>query len=275
MEGAAPAALPRLVLACRAASSARRRCGARALAPVGASGGEDAEALRAPALGNGRRARATGALGRAEAGAPGAGRALPVGGARAGSARARRARRSRRPDRVSRFPRTSGSRTTRRTPSSSAACRRRRGFSTSSRRRRASRASSSATGRFARASPMRSGFVPPSEVGAYYERAAVVVCPSHREGYGVAAREAMAHGRPVVASAVGGLLDAVEDGVTGMLVPPRDPVALRAAVETLLDDSELRRRLGDGGPDDRARAVLVGRRDRCSRCRVSRARWRA
>ena len=88
------------------------------------------------------------------------------------------------------------------------------------------------------------GFVSPSAVGAYYERAAVVVCPSHREGYGVAAREAMAHGRPVVASAVGGLLDAVEDGVTGMLVPARDPVALRVAVDTLLDDSALRRRLG-------------------------------
>ncbi|HEY5873222.1 MAG TPA: glycosyltransferase, partial [Gaiellaceae bacterium] len=89
------------------------------------------------------------------------------------------------------------------------------------------------------------GFVSPSEVGGYYERAAVVVCPSHREGYGVAAREAMAHGRPVVASAVDGLLDAVEDGVTGMLVPARNPVALRVAVDTLLDDSALRRRLGD------------------------------
>ena len=88
------------------------------------------------------------------------------------------------------------------------------------------------------------GFVPPSQVGAYYERAAVVVCPSHREGYGVAAREAMAHGRPVVASAVGGLLDAVEDGVTGLLVPPRDPTALRTAIETLLADADLRRRLG-------------------------------
>ena len=75
------------------------------------------------------------------------------------------------------------------------------------------------------------GFVPPAQVGAYYERAAVVVCPSHREGYGVAAREAMAHGRPVVATAVGGLLDAVEDGVTGLLVPPRDPSALRAAID--------------------------------------------
>ena len=93
------------------------------------------------------------------------------------------------------------------------------------------------------------GFVPPPQLGAYYERAAVVVCPSHREGYGVAAREAMAHGRPVVATAVGGLLDAVEDGVTGLLVPPRDPAALRAAIETLLADADLRRRLGSAARD--------------------------
>jgi glycosyltransferase involved in cell wall biosynthesis len=88
------------------------------------------------------------------------------------------------------------------------------------------------------------GFVPPHELGTYYERAAVVVCPSRREGYGVVAREAMAHGRPVVATAVGGLLDAVEDGVTGLRVPPRDPPALRAAIERLLVDSALRQKLG-------------------------------
>jgi len=93
------------------------------------------------------------------------------------------------------------------------------------------------------------GFVPPRELGRYYERAAVVVCPSRREGYGVVAREAMAYGRPVVATAVGGLLDAVEDGVTGLLVPPRDPSALREAVERLLADRELRRRLGRAARD--------------------------
>jgi glycosyltransferase involved in cell wall biosynthesis len=92
--------------------------------------------------------------------------------------------------------------------------------------------------------PEAVGFVPPREVSAFYERAAVVACPSRREGYGVAAREAMAHGRPVVATAVGGLLDAVEDGVTGLQVPPRDPAALRAAIETLLADATLRRTLG-------------------------------
>jgi glycosyltransferase involved in cell wall biosynthesis len=89
------------------------------------------------------------------------------------------------------------------------------------------------------------GFVAPSMLGPYYERAAVVVCPSRREGYGVVAREAMAHGRPVVASAVGGLLDAVEDGVTGLLVPPESPEALRTALERLLADADLRRRLGE------------------------------
>jgi glycosyltransferase involved in cell wall biosynthesis len=88
------------------------------------------------------------------------------------------------------------------------------------------------------------GFVPPSALGTWYERAAVVVAPSRREGYGVVVREAMAWGRPVVASSVGGLLDAVDDGVTGLLVPPCNVVALRAALEGLLRDVELRARLG-------------------------------
>jgi glycosyltransferase involved in cell wall biosynthesis len=88
------------------------------------------------------------------------------------------------------------------------------------------------------------GFVPPAALGRYYDGASVVVCPSRREGYGVVAREAMAHGRPVVASAVGGLLDAVEHERTGLLVPPGDSAALRAAIERLLADSTLRARLG-------------------------------
>jgi glycosyltransferase involved in cell wall biosynthesis len=88
------------------------------------------------------------------------------------------------------------------------------------------------------------GFVPPDELGPWYERAAIVAVPSRREGYGVVAREAMAWGRPVAASAVGGLLDAVVDGETGLLVPPGDVTALRAALERLLGDAELRARLG-------------------------------
>jgi glycosyltransferase involved in cell wall biosynthesis len=92
--------------------------------------------------------------------------------------------------------------------------------------------------------PEAIGFVPPAEVGAYYERASVVCVPSRREGYGMTAREAMAYGRPVVATSVGGLRDAIEDGVTGVLVAPRDPAALREALTRLLADPELRARLG-------------------------------
>lgn len=88
------------------------------------------------------------------------------------------------------------------------------------------------------------GFVDHRELGAHYARAAVVACPSLREGYGMACLEAMAYGKPVVASAVGGLRDLVVDGETGLLVPPGDPAALRAALERLLGDPELRRRLG-------------------------------
>src|SRR5207253_9635771 len=88
------------------------------------------------------------------------------------------------------------------------------------------------------------GFVPHRELGELYQRAAVVACPSHREGFNVVCAEAMAYGRPVVAGAVGGLLDLVVDEETGLLVPPRDVGALRAALERLLGDQELRRRLG-------------------------------
>ncbi len=106
------------------------------------------------------------------------------------------------------------------------------------------------------------GFVPPGELGEWYERAAVVAAPSRREGYGVAVREAMAWGRPVVATAVGGLTDAVEDGVTGLLVPPGDVAALRAAIVRLLGDAELRSRLGGAGREraprfDAAAAALA------------------
>jgi glycosyltransferase involved in cell wall biosynthesis len=69
------------------------------------------------------------------------------------------------------------------------------------------------------------------------------------------AREAMAHGRPVVATAVGGLLDAVEDGVTGVLVPSDDPAALRDALERLLGDAELRRTLGTAARERAVRAA--------------------
>jgi glycosyltransferase involved in cell wall biosynthesis len=98
------------------------------------------------------------------------------------------------------------------------------------------------------------GFVAPADVGGYYRRAAVVCVPSRREGYGMTAREAMAYGRAVVATAVGGLRDAIDDGRTGLLVPPRDPVALRAALERLLGDAQIRATLGEAAREHAAQA---------------------
>jgi glycosyltransferase involved in cell wall biosynthesis len=92
--------------------------------------------------------------------------------------------------------------------------------------------------------PQARGFVPHDELAHLYARAAVVACPSHREGFGIACAEAMAHGRPVVASAVGGLLDLVAHEETGLLVPPRDVPALRSALERLIGNPDLRRRFG-------------------------------
>lgn len=91
------------------------------------------------------------------------------------------------------------------------------------------------------------GFLPYDELQRRYARSAIVVCPSRREGFGVTCLEAMAHGRPVVATAVGGLRDLVLDGETGLVVPARDPQALRAALEQLLGDARLRLRLGAEG----------------------------
>lgn len=89
--------------------------------------------------------------------------------------------------------------------------------------------------------------VPPAEVAEWITAADVVVVPSRGEGLGLAAVEALACGRPVVASSVGGLSEAVKDGENGLLVPPEDPAALRCAIERLADD-RLRKRLGAAGP---------------------------
>lgn len=67
------------------------------------------------------------------------------------------------------------------------------------------------------------------------------------EPFGIVALEAMAAGRPVVASRIGGLADLVADGETGLLVPPGDPDALRAAIERLLANPTLRDAMGAAG----------------------------
>src|SRR5438093_769548 len=91
--------------------------------------------------------------------------------------------------------------------------------------------------------PETVGFVPHDRLGAYYERAAVVCVPSRREGYGVVAREAMAYGRPVVATRVGGLVDAVEVGICGVRVRGGNATDLSADLAKGLPNIHLRERL--------------------------------
>jgi glycosyltransferase involved in cell wall biosynthesis len=67
------------------------------------------------------------------------------------------------------------------------------------------------------------------------------------EGMSNALLEAMAAGLPVVATAIGGNPDVVMDEVTGLLVPPRDPTSLAEAITRLLDDPDLRHRMGQAG----------------------------
>jgi glycosyltransferase involved in cell wall biosynthesis len=86
-----------------------------------------------------------------------------------------------------------------------------------------------------------------SDVADVLAGADVFVLSSTSEGLPLSILEAMAAGLPVVASSVGGVPEAVEDGDTGLLVPPRDPARLAAALERLLADPALRRRLGSNG----------------------------
>jgi len=88
------------------------------------------------------------------------------------------------------------------------------------------------------------GRVGRADVPALMRSADVVACVPWYEPFGIVPLEAMACGVPVVGAAVGGLLDSVVDGVTGLLVPPRDPVATAAALNRVLGDEDLRLRLG-------------------------------
>jgi glycosyltransferase involved in cell wall biosynthesis len=85
------------------------------------------------------------------------------------------------------------------------------------------------------------------EVPPLLRSADLAVCVPWYEPFGIAPLEAMACGVPVVASAVGGLVDTVVHGLTGVHVPPRRPSRIAAAARELLDDPERRRALGAGG----------------------------
>jgi len=88
------------------------------------------------------------------------------------------------------------------------------------------------------------GAQPQRRLRYFYVAAEATVMPSYYESFGMVALEAMACGRPVVASRVGGLTTTVKDGVTGYLVPEGDAAALAARLELLLHDPKTRARLG-------------------------------
>jgi glycosyltransferase involved in cell wall biosynthesis len=98
------------------------------------------------------------------------------------------------------------------------------------------------------------GSVSRTDVPRVMSAADVVVCVPWYEPFGIVPVEAMACGRPVVGSAVGGLLDTVAPGVTGELVPPRRPDALARVLRDLLADPARRAAYGRAG---RARAVTT------------------
>jgi glycosyltransferase involved in cell wall biosynthesis len=83
------------------------------------------------------------------------------------------------------------------------------------------------------------GPVPRDEIRALLDRASIAIVPSrHTEGFSLAALEAAHAARPVIASAVGGVVETVEDGITGVLVPPDRPIELARAIAQMIDDPE-------------------------------------
>ncbi len=89
------------------------------------------------------------------------------------------------------------------------------------------------------------GFV--SDIPGFLAAIDVFVLPSLHEGMGVAILEAMAAAKPVVGTTVGGIPELVVDGVTGLLVPPRNASALADAISRLLSDKDLPTRMGVSG----------------------------
>jgi glycosyltransferase involved in cell wall biosynthesis len=90
-----------------------------------------------------------------------------------------------------------------------------------------------------------SGFI--SDVPGFHAQTGLFVLASRSEGMGLVFAEAMAAGRPVVATRVGGVPEVVVDGETGLLVPPDDPGALAGAIDRLLADPALAARMGEAG----------------------------
>ncbi|MGA9277628.1 glycosyltransferase, partial [Ilumatobacter sp.] len=90
-------------------------------------------------------------------------------------------------------------------------------------------------------------------LSSYYRAADVVIVPSRSESFGLVALEAAACGTPVVASAVGGLLSLVDDGVTGRLITGRNPSDYGAALAEIIGDPTLRDVMGAAAREHAAR----------------------
>ena len=91
------------------------------------------------------------------------------------------------------------------------------------------------------------GLVDPEKVSELLNGATLLLMPSRTEGFPMTALEAMQRGRPIVATSVGGVPEAVMDGRTGLLVPPEDSQALASALLSLLDHPHTAKDMGEAG----------------------------
>jgi len=93
------------------------------------------------------------------------------------------------------------------------------------------------------------GFVKQDRLPPFYQNADLVILPSRRESFGLVLAEAMAAGRPVVASRVGAIPEVVVDGSTGLLIPPDDTTACADAIVSLLGNTDRMREMGRKGQE--------------------------
>ena len=88
------------------------------------------------------------------------------------------------------------------------------------------------------------GKISPEIIQKYYQMADIFTLPSYTEGLPLVVIEAMACGLPVVVSTVGGIPELVKDGNNGFLVPPKDSFSLNEKLEILVNNEELRKKIG-------------------------------